>query len=59
MPEAVNNIGASVRASLFRISKDKGQNCDLVLIHYAIERLLYRLAQSHTPTVSFLRAPCC
>ena len=46
MPEAVKNIGASVRARLLRISKEKGQNFDLVLTHYAIERLLYRLAQS-------------
>ena len=47
MPEVVRNIGASVRARLLRVSKEKGQNFDLVLTHYAIERLLYRLAQSH------------
>ena len=46
MPREVRNIGASVRARLLRISKEKGQNFDLVLTHYAIERLLYRLAQS-------------
>ena len=46
MPEAVKNVGASVRARLLRISKEKGQNFDLVLTHYAIERLLYRLVQS-------------
>ena len=46
MPEAVKNSGASVRARLLRVSKEKGQNFDLVLTHYAIERLLYRLAQS-------------
>ena len=46
MPEAVKNIGASVRARLLRISKERGQNFDLVLTHCAIERLLYRLAQS-------------
>lgn len=46
MPRAVRNIGASVRARLLRVSKEKGQNFDLVLTHYAIERLLYRLAQS-------------
>ena len=46
MPEALKNIGASVRARLLRVSKEKGQNFDLVLTHYAIERLLYRLAQS-------------
>ncbi len=42
----INSIGASVRARLLRISKEKGQNFDLVLTHYAIERLLYRLTQS-------------
>ena len=46
MPEAVKNIGVSVRARLLRISKEKGRNFDLILTHYAIERLLYRLAQS-------------
>ena len=46
MPRVVKNIGASVRARLLAVSKQKGQNFDLVLTHYAIERLLYRLAQS-------------
>ncbi len=46
MAREVNNIAASVRARLLRISKEKGLNFDLVLTHYAIERLLYRLAQS-------------
>ena len=45
MPREVRNIGASVRARLLRVSKEKGQNFDLVLTHYVIERLLYRLAQ--------------
>ena len=46
MAREVRNIGASVRARLLGISKEKGQNFDLILTHYAIERLLYRLAQS-------------
>ena len=46
MAKDVKNIGASVRARLLGISKEKGLNFDLVLTHYAIERLLYRLAQS-------------
>ena len=46
MAKEVKNIGASVRARLLGISKEKGLNFDLVLTHYAIERLLYRLAQS-------------
>ena len=46
MAKEVKNIGASVRARLLGISKEKGLNFDLVLTHYAIERLLYRLARS-------------
>ena len=46
MPKEVKDIGASVRARLLAISKEKGLNFDLLLTHYAIERLLYRLAQS-------------
>ena len=46
MPKKVKDIGASVRARLLAISKEKGLNFDLFLTHYAIERLLYRLAQS-------------
>ena len=46
MAREVRDIGASVRARLLGISKEKGLNFDLVLTHYAIERLLYRLAQS-------------
>ena len=46
MPRAVKNMGASVRARLLAVSKQKGQNLELILTHHAIERLLYRLAQS-------------
>lgn len=46
MAKAIKNLGASVRARLLRISKEKGQSFDLILTRYAIERLLYRLAQS-------------
>ncbi|NBC32879.1 MAG: nucleotidyl transferase AbiEii/AbiGii toxin family protein [Alphaproteobacteria bacterium] len=42
----IREVGASVRARLLRISKEKGQNFELILTRYAIERLLYRLAQS-------------
>lgn len=45
MPRDVRDVGASVRARLLGISKAKDLNFDLVLTHYAIERLLYRLAQ--------------
>ena len=46
MAREIKNIGASVRARLLRLSKEKSLNFDLVLTHYAIERLLYRLTQS-------------
>ncbi len=46
MPRVVEDIGASVRTRLLAVSKKKGQSFELVLTHYAIERLLYRLAQS-------------
>lgn len=46
MAREIKNIGASVRARLLTISKDSGQNYQLVLTRYANERLLYRLAES-------------
>ena len=46
MAEEIKDIGASVRARLLRIAQQKTQTFDLVLTRYAIERLLYRLAQS-------------
>lgn len=46
MAKEIKNIGASVRARLLHISREKQQNFELVLTRYAIERLLYRLAQS-------------
>ena len=46
MRREVRNISASVRTRLLRISTEKGQDFDLALTHYAIERLLYRLAKS-------------
>ncbi len=46
MNRRVTNVGASVRARLLAMSRTKGLNFDLLLIRYAIERLLYRLSQS-------------
>ena len=46
MAEDVKNIGASVRARLLNISREKGLLFELVLTRYAVERLLYRLANS-------------
>ena len=46
MPRARKNIGASVRARLLNIARATSQDFELVLMRYAIERLLYRLAES-------------
>jgi predicted nucleotidyltransferase component of viral defense system len=48
MPDAKKprDVGASVRARLLNLAKQKGQALDLLLTRYAIERLLYRLSRS-------------
>lgn len=48
MPERkeIKNVGASVRARLTTLSRTSGQPFDLLLTRFAIERLLYRLANS-------------
>lgn len=46
MAKEMKNIGASVRARLLNIARDRGQTFNFVLNRYAIERLLYRLSQS-------------
>lgn len=40
------DIGASVRDRLLRLARDRGEDFQLVLLRYANERLLYRLAKS-------------
>lgn len=44
MREPVKNMGASVRARLLTISKERGQPFDLLLTRYVLERFLYRLS---------------
>ena len=46
MAKAPRNIGASVRARLLAHSKENGQQFQLVLTRFALERLLYRLGRS-------------
>jgi predicted nucleotidyltransferase component of viral defense system len=43
MPEPKRNMGASVRARLLNLAKERNQPNDLLLTRYALERLLYRL----------------
>ena len=40
------NVAASVRQRLLNISKERGDPFDLVLVHYGLERFLYRIAVS-------------
>ncbi len=44
MAKQPRDIGASVRARLLTLAREKGQAFDLLLTRYATERLLYRLS---------------
>lgn len=46
MAKATRDIGASVRARLLNLARERGQVLDLLLTRYALERLLYRLSLS-------------
>jgi hypothetical protein len=46
MREPIRNMGASVRARLQNISRERNQTFQQVLTHYVLERLLYRLSQT-------------
>ncbi|PIR19565.1 MAG: hypothetical protein COV48_01300, partial [Elusimicrobia bacterium CG11_big_fil_rev_8_21_14_0_20_64_6] len=40
------NVSASVKARLLDIARESGEEFNLLLIHYGIERFLYRLSKS-------------
>ena len=42
----IKDLAASVRQRLYDLSRRRGDTFQLVLTHYAIERLLYRLSRS-------------
>lgn len=44
MAKQTRNTGASIRARLLNLAREKGQAFDLLLTRYATERLLYRLS---------------
>jgi predicted nucleotidyltransferase component of viral defense system len=44
--KAIRDVGASVRARLHTLARERGQPLDLLLTRYALERLLYRLSVS-------------
>ncbi len=46
MAREIVDIGASVRTRLLQVGRRTGQNFELVLNRYAVERLLYRLSRS-------------
>jgi predicted nucleotidyltransferase component of viral defense system len=46
MRKPVRNVGASVRARLLNLAKERNQPFDLLLTRYTLERLLYRLSTS-------------
>src|SRR3979411_1420828 len=46
MPKPIRNLGASVRARLLNIAKERNQPFDLLLTRYTLERLLYRLSST-------------
>lgn len=46
MKKQGKNIGASVRARLLNLARERGEEFQLVLTRYANERILYRLSQS-------------
>ena len=43
MPDKPRNLGASVRARLLNLAKERNQPFDLLLTRYVLERFLYRL----------------
>jgi hypothetical protein len=52
------NLVASVKRRLMNLARKQGEDFQLVLTRYVIERFLYRLSRSATATNSFSRGPC-
>jgi hypothetical protein len=46
-------LGASVRARLLTIAKADGSELNPMLVHFALERLRYRLSRPDTPEHEF------
>lgn len=46
MPKVPSNRAASVRQRLLNRARERGEDFQLVLIRYTVERLLYRLSRS-------------
>lgn len=46
MKKGPRNLGASVRARLLRLAHERGEEFQFVLMHFVLERVLYRLSVS-------------
>ena len=44
--ESVTDVSASVRQRLLNLARERGEDFQVVVCRYAVERLLCRLAQS-------------
>jgi predicted nucleotidyltransferase component of viral defense system len=55
MKDKPRNMAASVRERLRKIARDRGDEFQLTLTHYALERLLYRLSRSDHADVFVLK----
>ena len=55
MKESPRNLAASVRQRLLTLSRAQGEEFQLILTRYALERLLYRISQSRHSTVLVLK----
>lgn len=47
MADAIRNIAASVKQRLLNLAREQGKSFDILLVRFALERLLLRLSQSH------------
>jgi hypothetical protein len=57
MVKPTRDIGASVRARLLNLARERGQVLDLLLTRYALERLLYRRRASKITAKALDTAP--
>ncbi|MGY8663906.1 hypothetical protein Q3C01_16265 [Bradyrhizobium sp. UFLA05-109] len=58
MRKPLQNVGASVRARLLNLSKQRNEPLELLFTHYTLGRLLYRLSVSKERDRFVLKAPC-
>jgi predicted nucleotidyltransferase component of viral defense system len=55
MNRPLKDVGASVRARLLQLAKQRGDDFQLLLTRYANERLLYRLTKSQHASLFLLK----